>query len=247
MPFLIDCKANAPADLVYCGCPMYLLEPMELLKALEPGQGLEILSDEEGALGDMSAWCAIGNKPEVGLGSVVFTLNCDHREEEAVYVISHLPPAAENLHSFSAVRRQKMAGGCGSSKMKLSTRSRYGARLMLELAAHYHQGPLHLDAIALQQGISVKYLEQIIIPLKKAKYIQRVRGPKGGHILAKPPAEITVGEIVALLEDGPSLTECSDNPQVCDRSPNCVMCAYFWQAAAQAMFDKLQSITLADL
>ena len=130
--------------------------------------------------------------------------------------------------------------------MKLSTRSRYGTRLMLELAEHYQEGPLHLSAIALQQGISVKYLEQIIIPLKKAMYIQSVRGPKGGHILAKPPAEITVGEIVALLEDGASLTECSDNPKVCDRSPNCAT-RQLWQAAAQAMFDKLNSMTLADV
>ena len=130
--------------------------------------------------------------------------------------------------------------------MKLSTRSRYGTRLMLELAEHYQQGPLHLSAIAMQQGISVKYLEQIIIPLKKAMYIQSVRGPKGGHILAKPPTEITVGEIVALLEDGASLTECSDNPRVCDRSPNCAT-RLLWQAAAQAMFDKLNSMTLADV
>ena len=130
--------------------------------------------------------------------------------------------------------------------MKLSTRSRYGTRLMLELAENYPHGPLHLSTIALQQGISVKYLEQIIIPLKKAKYIQSVRGPKGGHILAKPPAEITVGEIVALLEDGASLTECSENPKICDRSPNCATRG-LWRAAAQAMFDKLNSMTLADV
>ena len=96
--------------------------------------------------------------------------------------------------------------------MKLSTSSRYGTRLMLDMAQHYLQGPIHLATIAMRQGISVKYLEQIIIPLKKAKYIQSVRGPKGGHILAKPPAEITIGEIVALLEDSASLAECSDNP-----------------------------------
>jgi len=130
--------------------------------------------------------------------------------------------------------------------MKLSTRSRYGTRLMLELAEHYDQGPLHLSTIALQQGISVKYLEQIIIPLKKAKYIQSVRGPKGGHSLAKPPAEITIGEIVALLEDGASLAECSDNPMVCERSSICST-RYLWQVAAQVMFDKLHSITLADV
>ena len=130
--------------------------------------------------------------------------------------------------------------------MKLSTRSRYGTRLMLELAQHYPQGPLHLNTIALQQGISVKYLEQIIIPLKKANYIQSVRGPKGGHVLARPPEDITVGEIVALLEEGASLAECSYNPKVCERSSIC-QTRYIWQEAAQAMFDKLNSITLADV
>ena len=71
--------------------------------------------------------------------------------------------------------------------MKLSTKSRYGTRLMLDMAQHYQEGRIHLATIAKRQGISVKYLEQIIIPLKKANYIQSVRGPKGGHILAKPP------------------------------------------------------------
>jgi Rrf2 family protein len=73
-----------------------------------------------------------------------------------------------------------------------------------------------------------------------------VRGPKGGHILAKPPAEITVGEIVALLEDSASLVECSDNAGVCDRADSCLT-RPLWKEAAQAMFDKLGAITLADL
>ena len=81
--------------------------------------------------------------------------------------------------------------------MKLSTRSRYGTRLMLDMAQHYREGPIHLGDIAKRQDVSVKYLEQIIIPLKKAHYIESVRGSKGGHILTKPPEEITVGEIVA--------------------------------------------------
>ncbi|MFA5109950.1 MAG: Rrf2 family transcriptional regulator [Desulfobaccales bacterium] len=130
--------------------------------------------------------------------------------------------------------------------MKLSTRSRYGTRLMLDLAEHYLAGPVHLSSVARDQGISVKYLEQIIIPLKKANYVKSVRGPKGGHILAKPPEEITIGEIVALLEDGARLTECADNPLICERSPVCAT-RYLWREAAQAMFEKLESITLADL
>ena len=64
--------------------------------------------------------------------------------------------------------------------MKLSTKSRYGTRLMVDMAQHYKDGPIHLTNIAKRQGISVKYLEQIIIPLKRARYIQSVRGPKGG-------------------------------------------------------------------
>lgn len=130
--------------------------------------------------------------------------------------------------------------------MKLSTRSRYGTRLMLDMAQHYDQGPLHLANIAKRQGISVKYLEQIIIPLKKAHYVQSVRGPKGGHVLGKPPAEITVGEIVAVLEEGISLVECSENVESCERAESCLT-RQVWKEAAQAMFAKLYSITLADL
>jgi Rrf2 family protein len=130
--------------------------------------------------------------------------------------------------------------------MKLSTRSRYGTRLMLDMAEHYDNGPIHLMKIAQRQGISVKYLEQIIIPLKKAQYIKSLRGPKGGHVLAKPPEEITVGEIVALLEESDSLAECSQNAAVCDRSSICPT-RKVWQEAAAAMFAKLMSVTLADL
>ena len=130
--------------------------------------------------------------------------------------------------------------------MKLSTRSRYGTRLLLDMAQHYDQGPIQLGDIAKRQDISVKYLEQIIIPLKKANYVLSVRGPKGGHFLAKPPEDITLGEIVALLEEGPSLAECSEHAEVCRRSATCPT-RPIWKEAAQAMFDKLDAITLADL
>ena len=130
--------------------------------------------------------------------------------------------------------------------MKLSTRSRYGTRLLLDMAQHYDQGPIQLGEIAKRQEISVKYLEQIIIPLKKANYVLSVRGPKGGHFLARPPEDITLGEIVALLEEGPSLVECSEHAEVCQRSDICPT-RLIWKEVAQAMFDKLDAITLADL
>ena len=106
--------------------------------------------------------------------------------------------------------------------MKLSTRSRYGTRMMLDLAQHYGESPVQIGEIARRQDISVKYLEQLIIPLKKAKYIKSIRGPKGGHVLAKPPEEITVGEIVELLEGGINLSDCIENPETCARSNICL-------------------------
>ena len=130
--------------------------------------------------------------------------------------------------------------------MKLSTRSRYGTRMMLDLAQHYDENPVQIGEIAKRQDISVKYLEQLIIPLKKAHYINSVRGPKGGHVLAKPPQEITVGEIVELLEGGINLTDCVENPDTCDRSQTCLTRGV-WETATRAMYQELNSITLSDM
>jgi len=130
--------------------------------------------------------------------------------------------------------------------MKLSTRSRYGTRLMLDMAQHYREGPLQLGDIAKRQEVSVKYLEQIIIPLKKARYIASVRGRKGGHILTRPPEEITVGEIVALLENGNGLVECAADATVCERADACPT-RLLWKEAYEAMLDRLEAMTLADL
>jgi Rrf2 family protein len=130
--------------------------------------------------------------------------------------------------------------------MKLSTRSRYGTRLLLDMAQHYNQGPIQLGDIAKRQDISVKYLEQILIPLKKARLVDSVRGPKGGHVLARPPEEITVAEIVVLLEDGASLVECTARGEVCGRAGTCPT-RRVWQEASQAMFNALEAFTLADL
>ncbi len=187
---------------------------------------------------------AIGIKPEVAQGSLVFTLSRANREDEVRHVLEHLPPAVENfvLSLRSGGRKWPQEG----LRMKLSTKSRYGTRLMLDMAQHYQDGPIHLASVAKRQGISVKYLEQIIIPLKKANYIRSVRGPKGGHILTKSPGRNHSRGNRRLAGGSASLSACSDNPLVCDRSSSCAT-RYIWQEAAQAMFDKLQSITLADL
>jgi Rrf2 family protein len=118
--------------------------------------------------------------------------------------------------------------------------------MMLDLARHYNKQPTQIGEIAKRQDISVKYLEQLIIPLKKARYIKSIRGPKGGHMLAKAPDEITVGEIVVLLEGGINLSHCIGDPRVCARSGTCVT-RDLWEVATLAMKRKLKAVTLSDL
>ena len=130
--------------------------------------------------------------------------------------------------------------------MKLSTRSRYGTRMMVDMAEHYDEGPVQIGDIAKRQDISVKYLEQLIIPLKKANFIKSVRGPKGGHMLAKPPEEITVGEIVEVLEGGIDLSGCIENPDTCNKSSDCLTRGV-WEEATKAIHEKLDSITLSKM
>ncbi|MGE5257900.1 MAG: RrF2 family transcriptional regulator [Hyphomicrobiales bacterium] len=130
--------------------------------------------------------------------------------------------------------------------MKLSTRSRYGTRLILDMARNHGKTPIQLGEIARRQNISLKYLEQIIRPLKRANYIKSFRGAKGGHLLNKSPEQITVGEVVALLEGGEFLTFCSKNPKACNRSDHCAT-RLVWIEASQALFARLNQITFADL
>jgi Rrf2 family protein len=130
--------------------------------------------------------------------------------------------------------------------MKLSTRSRYGTRLMLELAKQFQQGPIHLNDIAHRQNISIKYLEQLIIPLKRANLIHSVRGPRGGYQLNLPPQQISIGQIVHTLEGDLELTPCLKDPSVCERSKECPT-KEIWNQATQAMYRELDSLTLGDL
>jgi Rrf2 family protein len=130
--------------------------------------------------------------------------------------------------------------------MKLSTRSRYGTRLLLDLAHQDRSKFVQLKEISKRQGISVKYLEQIIIPLKRARLVESSRGASGGYRLAKPPAEISVGEIVALLEGGSELTRCDFDPESCERSESCAT-RKLWKEAKQAMYEKLNEVSLSEL
>jgi Rrf2 family protein len=130
--------------------------------------------------------------------------------------------------------------------MKLSTRSRYGTRILVDLARHNDQGPVQIGDISKRQDISVKYLEQLIRPLKQADLVTSVRGPKGGHLLAVKPDEITLGQIVRLFEGQSDLVECISHPEKCAMSDDCQV-RLAWQDATRVLYERLNATTIADL
>jgi Rrf2 family protein len=130
--------------------------------------------------------------------------------------------------------------------MKISTRGRYGTRMMLDLAAHHDQGPTPLREIAKRQDLSVKYLEQLIIPLKAAGYIRSVRGARGGYTLARKPDKISIGQIIKVLEGGLSLVDCVEDPKVCERERNCPT-RDIWLRMSERLMEELSSLTLRDV
>jgi len=118
--------------------------------------------------------------------------------------------------------------------------------MMIDMAQRYNEGPVQIGDIARRVDVSVKYLEQLIIPLKKAGYITSVRGPKGGHMLSRPPEAISIGEVVRVLEGGINLSDCVENPKVCDKSEVCLTRS-LWEEATKAMHDRLDATTLAEM
>ena len=130
--------------------------------------------------------------------------------------------------------------------MKLSTRSRYGTRLLVDLARRKTNGPIQVSEISSRQNISVKYLEQLIRPLKQAKLINSIRGPKGGHMLAEAPEKITLGQIVRIFEGQSDLVECVSLPETCPMADDCSV-RTAWYSATKAMYESLDATTIADL
>lgn len=130
--------------------------------------------------------------------------------------------------------------------MKLNTKTRYGTRLLLDIAQHQEKGAVQMSEISMRQNISVKYLEQLIRPLKQAKLVNSIRGPKGGHMLAKRPEEITLGEITRLFEGQTELVYCISDPEKCPMFNDCLVRSA-WQKATRALYEELDAITLAVL
>jgi Rrf2 family transcriptional regulator, cysteine metabolism repressor len=130
--------------------------------------------------------------------------------------------------------------------MKVSTRGRYGVRLMSELARLYGKGPVHMSTMAKNLGISRKYLHAQLTTLKSAGLVVSSRGAEGGYVLARPPSQITVKDIVHTLEGSIVPVECVENPRVCKRAENCVARGV-WTELGEAMDKVLSSLTLQQL
>jgi Rrf2 family protein len=129
--------------------------------------------------------------------------------------------------------------------MHMSTRGRYGVRLMVALALNYGNGTTLLRDVARREGISEKYLGQIVIPLKNAGLILSQRGSRGGYALARPE-ELTVKDVVEAIEGKIAAVLCVHDPEACARATSCVA-TQVWKQLSADIERSLSSFTLAGL
>lgn len=131
--------------------------------------------------------------------------------------------------------------------MKISTKGRYVLRMLLDLAEHRGEGYIALKDIAKRQGISKKYLEQIIPLLNNTDILVASRGYQGGYMLAKSPDMYTVGDILRITEGSIAPVSCLESgSSVCDRDDQC-MTLYVWEGLEKVIAEYLDSITLQDI
>lgn len=130
--------------------------------------------------------------------------------------------------------------------MKLSTRGRYGTRVLLDLALRDGNELVPLKDIAQRQQISLLYLEHIIAPLIATGMVRSTRGAHGGIQLARPPQDIKLSQVIGLLEGSIAPVDCINDPKVCERSEFCAT-RDVWIELKNAMEGVLESKTLLDL
>lgn len=130
--------------------------------------------------------------------------------------------------------------------MKLSTRGRYGIHAMYDLARCHQSEPQSIKAIAERQNIPEAYLEQLIAVLRRSGLVTSVRGAQGGYLLARPPEEITVGQVLRALEGDLALVDCLVEEDACDKACSCPT-RLVWQKLRDGMNQILDGITLQDM
>jgi len=132
--------------------------------------------------------------------------------------------------------------------MKVSTKGDYATRAMQDLALHFDQGPIQIEEIARRQHLPVRYLEQILLSLKRAGFLESKRGVNGGYYLAKHPREITVGAIIRVMEGPiiPIFCVGSGKREICVEEPHCSL-RDIWNEVRDAVVRIVDHITLEDL
>ncbi|MBC2577566.1 Rrf2 family transcriptional regulator [Peptostreptococcus russellii] len=130
--------------------------------------------------------------------------------------------------------------------MKLSTKGKYGLKAMFELALSSNGEPVSLKYIAKKQGISDQYLEQIFSILKKAGLVKSVRGAQGGYYISKEASEITVADILKVLEGDMAFTECLLDKDLCENFDSCAT-KYVWAKIKESIEEVTNSISLQDM
>lgn len=130
--------------------------------------------------------------------------------------------------------------------MRVSTKTRYGLRAMVELARHYRDEPVKRLLLSENQGIPLPYLENILTALRIAGLIETRRGARGGLILASPPEAISLLSIFNILEGSLAPAPCADDSEPCHRENGCPT-RKVWEQLKEAQEQVLRGITLADL
>jgi Rrf2 family transcriptional regulator, cysteine metabolism repressor len=130
--------------------------------------------------------------------------------------------------------------------VKLSTRSRYGLRLLVALGASEKKKPVFLNEIAKSENISEKYLSQIIMTLKAIGIVSTFRGAHGGYVLTRPASEITLLEIIEPLEGDLGLVNCIKKSDSCVKATECVT-RNIWSDLSSLITDYLKNHTLDEL
>ena len=127
--------------------------------------------------------------------------------------------------------------------MHVSTKGRYGLRILLDVATHEKDGPVALRDISRRQAISQKYLWQVVNPLKVAGLLRATRGAHGGYVLAKSPSRISIRDIVDILEGPIMIVGCVQSPGTCDRSESCTARGA-WAEVENRLKETMDGITL---
>lgn len=132
--------------------------------------------------------------------------------------------------------------------MRFSAKEQYGLRAMVELARHQDEGPVSLAEVAQVENLSLSYLEQIVIPLRRSGLLRSVRGARGGYVLARPPEGVTVGDVIRALEGSimPMTCVAEDECTPCEREGSCAT-RTVWKEVHDRIVETLESTTLADL